>query len=716
MVEQLLLNFSIAGWIFFLLLWVLIGIAVFYYSRTLPPLSRPRRIFLTVLRSLSLVMIFFIFFQPVVQLIIKRHETPTVAILLDNSRSMTIKDGYGQRGDSLRYALENLRQAGGNDSVAIRIYKFAQNLAPLAGDTLSFSGRQTNISAALESILDSLIQYNIQSVFLLSDGQFNQGANPLVTARNSPIVIHTVTVGDSSLKKDIEISGIRYNAVVYAGDTTTVWATVLHTGYDDLEVIVRLHRGSEQLAARVVNLPASGFQKQVVFTITAEKPGETQYTVEIDPGKDEVNKQNNRKTFVLNVLKSRLKVLLVSGQASVDQRMLLYVLKQIPAVRFSVLTEDVNGRFYERDFQKVVLDSQDVFLFLGYPTGRSKQGIVNTMLQSVKTSKKPLFLVLNNSTSFNSLKPILDILPFSGKSVPDGGTQAMVTLTAAGLLHPATRIEENPQLTLNLWKDLPPVTVFGKNLLPEKDASILLNARIDDDTRPAPVLMASIRYETKSLVLCAGGFGSWHFQFQDDPVKDLFFRKFIENSLRWLVSREDIQKIQIRPNQRVYRMGEFVEFSGQVLDEFYHQVQDAAVKIAITGEDYKLKDVISNQGGFYTYRAAGFPSGTYNYEIEASQGDRNLGKIRGKFVVEQLELEMQESEADPGLMRQLASEAGGQNWSVMHFVQNVSRMQLYDQVQMLTMDYVLWNKIYWLILLIFLFSLEWFFRKRWGLL
>jgi hypothetical protein len=716
MLDQLLLNFSVAGWIFFLLMWILIAVAVFYYRRTLPPLSRPRRIFLTVVRSLILVMIFFIFFQPVIQLIIKRQEKPAVAILLDNSRSMTIKDSYGLRGDSLRYALANLRKFPRNDSLAIRIYEFSQNLLPLADDTLSFSGGQTNISIALESVLDSLLQYNIQSVFLLSDGQFNQGANPLITARNSPIVINTITVGDSTRKKDIEITGIRCNSVVYTGDTLTVRTSILQTGFDNAQVVVRLRRGAEQLAAQVTNLPSSGFQTEVDFPITAGKPGETRYSVEVDPLKDEVNNQNNRKTFVLNVLKSRLKVLLLSGQASFDERMLIYAMQQIPAIRYSVLTEDVTGQFYENDFQKIPLDSQDIFLFLGYPTRRSHPAVVNALLQSLKSAKKPLFLVLDESTNLNSLKPVEDILPFSGTPRISEGQTAMVSLSTAGLLHPATRIEENPQLTMNLWKDLPPVTVFGKNLLPARGAAVLLTTGVEEGIKPEPVLLASVRQETKSLLLCASGFGSWHFQLQDDPLRESFFRNFVENSLRWLVSREDIQKIQIHPNQKVYRLGEFVEFSGQVLDEFYHQVQDASVKISITGQDYQLDDVIPNQGGFYDYRAAGFPSGTYDYEIQASRGDLNLGKISGKFVVEQLELEMQTGDADPGLMRQLAAEAGGKSGSIRHFIQNINNLQLHEQVQMLTLDYVLWNKIYWLIALILLLSLEWFFRKRWGLL
>ncbi|RQW00268.1 MAG: VWA domain-containing protein, partial [Calditrichaeota bacterium] len=197
MLKQLYLDFSIAGWIFFLLFWLLIAIAVYYYSRTLPPLSRFRRIFLTLLRSLVLIILFFILFQPVIQLIFEKQQKPAVAFLFDGSRSMQIEDSFGMRGDSLQIALEMVERSSLDDSIHVRIYQFSQNLKLLQQDTLNFDGGQTNISLALKSTLDSLLNYNIQNVVLLSDGQFNAGENPMNTVQNAPVPVYTVTVGDT---------------------------------------------------------------------------------------------------------------------------------------------------------------------------------------------------------------------------------------------------------------------------------------------------------------------------------------------------------------------------------------------------------------------------------------------------------------------------------------------------------------------------------------
>ncbi len=716
MLKQLYLDFSIAGWIFFLLFWVLIATAVFYYSRTLPPLSRPRRIFLTTIRALILVILFFIFFQPIVQLVFEKREKPAAAFLFDDSRSMQIEDRTGQRGDSLQIILNNLRTSAIRDSVNLKFYRFSQDLEPLQNDTLSFEGGQTNISLAVRTVMDSLIRYNIRNVVLLSDGQFNEGENPMNPVEDSPVPLYTVIVGDTVPQKDLQIVNVNASPVVYAGDTTTVSASLLHTGYDGQEVIVTLRQGSRQVGARNVTLPRSGFQTEVSFEITPQVPGELHYTVESEVLPDESSVRNNQKHFLLNVLRSKLRLMVISGQPSLDQRMLLFSLHQIPDITYSVFTEKNGAEFYEPGFRQVSLDSQDLFLFLGYPDRQSRPDILDRLFAAIRSGRKPLFLAINANTDLNKLTPVMDIVPISRDSRLVPTEQVIASLTGQGLLHPVTRVDDNPQVTMTMWKNLPPVTSYGRDLVLDKSASVLVSSQTGEGLASGPLLAVAFRNEIKTLVLAAAGFGAWHFQLQDDPSRDMFFGQLIENSVRWLINREDIRKVQIAASRKVVKMGESVEFSGQVFDDFYRPVEDATVKISISGDEFELKDVLTGRDGYYFFRTAGFPDGTYDYEITASAGDRFLGKSTGRFIVEPLELEMQNTAANPELLRQMAARAGGRAWRAGEFLRNLQVLHEREQIQQVTLEYVLWNKIYWLILLIALFSLEWFFRKRWSLL
>ncbi|MCK5455155.1 MAG: VWA domain-containing protein, partial [Calditrichia bacterium] len=436
MIEDLYLNFSIPAWIIFLISWLFIAIAFFFYTRTLPPLSNRRKTILIILRTINFIVLISLIFQPVLHYILQKRENPTLALLFDNSSSMKIAETYGQRGDSLQYILRRINSDWQIDSVIIRSYRFSQELQLLKQDSLDFAGTRTNIADALNSVRDSLLHYNIRSIILFSDGLFNEGANPLVNVKDSPVPISTITVGDTIPKKDIEISGLRYNPVVYAGDSITLSVNVSQTGFKPSNVLVRLRGASGQIAAKSLLLPPTGFQKSLEFEILPKEAGEFSYQVEVQSFSDEITARNNRRQFILRVLKSKHRILLVSGQPSFDQRILFHVLQQLPDVRVTVLSENRLGRFYEPNVRSVDPDSQDLFIYLGYPTVRSDKNFLNSMLSSIQKNNIPLLFMLNENSNLSNLKPVQDILPVNIKSRALPSNNAMVRLTATGLLHP----------------------------------------------------------------------------------------------------------------------------------------------------------------------------------------------------------------------------------------------------------------------------------------
>ncbi len=393
MLKQLFLNLSIPGWIFFILFWIILITAIWYYRKTLPPLSPYRRFLLTSLRSLSLILFFFILFKPVLQLFLEKREKPAVAVLYDNSSSMRINDPFGMRGDSLRFLLKYFREQWPSDSLVLRPYQFSGRLSTLSQDSLAFDGSQTNLSSALESLQDSLRPYNIQAIILLSDGQFNAGANPLIPAKKSAVPIYSVCLGDSLPKKDIRITNVRFPAVAYAGDSVLVKVNISQSGFSSENRIVKLLQNQRLVSSKNILLPPGGFEKTVEFVLQTREPGENQYQVEIESSSDEVTALNNRRQFFMNVLKSKLKVLLISGQPLFDQRLLMQVLKQLPDIQLQVLSENNSGGFYEKSSQPIVPDSMDVFIFLGYPTRKSQSDFLNRCLLSVQNQKIPVFFI-----------------------------------------------------------------------------------------------------------------------------------------------------------------------------------------------------------------------------------------------------------------------------------------------------------------------------------
>ncbi len=722
MFENLFLKLNLPGWIFVLAALVLAAIAYLYYYRTLPPLSVPRRTLLLILRAIVLIIVFFLILEPVLDVLRQKREKPAIAVLFDNSASMEIQDPYGERGDSLKFLLSAIQGGGLADSLDIYPFAFALRTLPLRGDSLSFQVDGTNISRAIEAVLDSLSGKNLQGIVLATDGIYNQGVNPLLTAQGSPAPIYTVLIGDSSVPRDVSIRRVQTNQITYVNKKLPLEVVIWHNGYAGRRVVLTITRNGKQMARRMVQLGASGFEQKEVVNITPTQPGDFNYVIRVEPLADEITDRNNRQVVRIRVLKSKINVLVLSGSPNFDRHFLSVIARQLTDYHFIFLTEKNTGKYYEGAFRSVALDSQDLFILHGFPTGISDPAQVSRLFQKIQQQKKPLLWFISRQTDVAQLTPYRKILPFRATGRLNGQGNQFAVLTAGGHFHPITQLDENESMNELLWKELPPIEVFPQ-IHPEDGARVLLisfpeGGRPSASGKGRPVCFTFRQGGIKQLVFNGANFGNWHFQLQEDPVREGFFSKFMDRVMRWLVNRDDIHQVQIQPLQQIYNVGEPVQFSGQVYDEFYQPIRDAAVTITLEGDSLPpvSEEMISDGSGYYQQSFSGLPEGTYHYRISAEKNEQTIGVRTGTLTVKPFFLEFQQIPADFRLLRQLAQEAGGRAYLPGEFLKKFPPKKMESRVQYITSEYFLWRRMYWLILLIAVLGVEWFFRKRWGLL
>jgi hypothetical protein len=721
MIQDIFLKLSWPNWLFSIAALVLAIAAYFFYFRTLPPLSGFRRIFNLTLRAIVLVILFFLILEPILKLIYQQQEKPVVAVLLDNSASMNIPDPYGERGDSLRYIAEQLEILQGSDSVNFYPFSFDVSSRPWNGDSLTFAADGSDISQAITSVLDSLSGKNLQAIVLVSDGIYNRGANPLMIAWNSPVPVYTVMVGDSSLPKDIVVRRVQTNQITYVNKELPVEVVIWQNGYDGQKVVISVSEGNKVLVQRAITLRKSGFEQKEMLEIVAREAGDFNYTVRIQPLSGEITDRNNQQVARVQVLKSKIKVLVVSGSPTFDRRALSYLGDQLKDYTFSFLTEKDPGLYFEQSFRKAKLDSQDLFIFYGFPTRNSDPAQIRELMKQVTNRRVPVLWFIARTLDFQKLREFESILPFETTSQINPIENQIVSLTAGGRLYPVTRLDENETANNLLWKELPPLEVYqpikmrsGGQVLLEvdthKEVSTVSN-------RDIVVCYTYRQNQIKYLVFNGANFSNWHYQLQDDPARNNFFIRFMERTIRWLVNRDDIHQIQIQPLQRIYNVGEQIVFSGQVYDEFYQPISDARVTVTVRSDTTRSSDeMIPDGNGFYRQAFSGLPEGEFTYFIEARRNEKTIGSRSGKFTVKPFFLEFQEIPANADLMRQLASETGGRLYLPIQFVRNFPEKKLESRVQYSIEEYFLWNYWYWLAILVLLLGTEWLLRKRWGLL
>jgi len=91
--EEINLHLFYSSLYFFITLTIIGAYTYYVYRFTVPPVGKTKKIILVALRTVALIMILFIFFEPVLSFTKRIILEPVNLIFVDDSRSITIKDG-----------------------------------------------------------------------------------------------------------------------------------------------------------------------------------------------------------------------------------------------------------------------------------------------------------------------------------------------------------------------------------------------------------------------------------------------------------------------------------------------------------------------------------------------------------------------------------------------------------------------------------------------
>ena len=152
------LNFSVSleGPVWLLLAAVLLStlFSYFIYKQTTPPANRFVRSFLFVLRSLALILVLIMLFHPILHIRHTLRQKPDIAVFIDDSRSMQIRDGNVQRSDVVNKILAEPVWQNLQGQYSLHFFPFSNNLDTTftldRADRLNYNGDGTDIALALE--------------------------------------------------------------------------------------------------------------------------------------------------------------------------------------------------------------------------------------------------------------------------------------------------------------------------------------------------------------------------------------------------------------------------------------------------------------------------------------------------------------------------------------------------------------------------------------
>jgi hypothetical protein len=699
-----------------------IMLSLFVYRSTVPPVSYIKRYTLISLRSIGLFLLFLLLGEPLLSLITHSVGQPIVAILVDNSQSMAITDRIGRRDEMLKSILRSdiWKQISNDGRLAYSIFDTkVRSFTAITDDSLTFKGEATDIAEALKSVKQTFVSSNLQAVVLITDGNSTIGMNPLYEAEELGVPVFTVGVGDTIEQKDLLIRKTLTNEITYAGTKVPVNVMVHSAGFGGERVQVSLRNGTTMLDEKPLTLDNGTRDYLVPLSFVTEKEGMQKFTAEVSNLPGELMPQNNRMSFFIKVLKSKLRVALIAGTPNQDAAFIRRAMASDKNIEIIPFIEQNDGQFYENTLNEEALKAVDCVVLVGFPTVYSNPRSLQMVLNAAAV-EKPFLIILSRTIDFGKFHMLDPLLPFSEENATSNELQVFAAVPETQRNNPILKISTSSN-TVELWSKLPPVFRQQGNFHSKIESEVLATVRLQSTPLADPFIVARNVNKKKSLAVLGYGLWRWNMLSDAGSGTDQMLEHFIGNAIRWLTTQEDSRRIRVQSSKHIYTTQDVIEFTAQVYDENYQPQDDAHIEVHVQNGSEASSIVLNALGsGQYQGEFESLREGEYTFTASVMANGAAIGSDQGTFSVGGQNAEFLETRMNKPLLQQIAVQTGGQ------YYDNDNFGSLYHDITMMpnfkprdvskSAEIEIWNSRWMLALVIFIFALEWFLRKRNGML
>ncbi len=697
------------------------GLAYYSYRTTNPPVSSAKRHLLMGLRTLAFFLLILAISEPVFSLVRHLSKPPVVALLVDTSQSMSILEEGKRRLERVQELLDSGWRRKLTSRGRLFPYRFSSGISPLGPvDSLQATGKGTAIGDALLGTKKELSGENVVGMIVFTDGENNLGRDPLQVAKGLEVPLFPVGVGSPQPPKDLAITGYQTNEVAYVGAKLPVKATIRGSGFSGQKGLLYLRERGITLDRKEFPLPSEGGEVEVSLSFVPQKEGLHKFTIFLPPKKGELTGENNQRQFYVQVLKSKLKILLISGGPSWDFSFLRRALEEDENVEAKFYIGK-RGGFYEGrpPAKPKELKGYDLVILQNCPRRLIKGEIEDLLVDYVREGGA--LLMTGGVGSFGrggyASSPLAKILPVvlsPREAVITGSFSPLLTLK--GRAHPVTGLEPDPNLNEAAWADLPPLQAVNFVVGVASGAQVLAihpTLKLGRETLP---MIAVERYGQGKLMAITG-FPLWRWDFLEWGFgkSNSYYLRFWSNAIRWLVTREEAKLVRVTPSHKVYKAGERVSFSGKVFDENYQPVSNARISLQVRpkkGKPIPLTLAPGEEKGGYRGTLGILPPGDYQYQAQASLEGVTLGQDRGEFTVSQYSIEFEDTRMERSSLLELAQASGGEYFDLKDASSLPSHIPFAQKEIQVSKETEVWDSPLLLVLIVIVLAAEWTIRKR----
>ncbi len=713
---------------YILLTIIAIAIGIISYRSSFPPLGKAQKFFLAALRSVMLLLLGIFLIEPLINLYSTKTIKPQIAVLMDISKSMGVREGTTSR---IAEASELTQKALANIKAEHHIFDFSTGIKEADGVPAEsdLTGDATSIANALRDLASRKDIDNYGAAIVVTDGRQNLGEDPITAASKLNMPVYTLTVGHQIPEINISIDNTIYPAVAYSGADLKIEAELSAEGLPAGKSRVFLKLGSNVISDKPFDIPQEGRKVKVSFDLKAPEPGNYEYTVSTPILEGETNKVDNDRIFAIRVLKNKLKLFIGSSALNWEFKFVKQALSKFEEFDIDAVYSLAPGNFASPGTLRGLegLKKYDTIILVNSAPGDLH---ISTADLGKYLDEGGSLIYLAGTNAIYNIKAFGDLLPIKLTNPQIRESEYSFEPAPTRKQHAAILMNDDPDQSARLWHSLPPFRDIITGIEPtgivllEAGISIndsLLNIRIPNPTRLDGQPVLTVAQHGKGRVAAITGYPWWQSYFgsvSDQKIAGAI-PNFWRNLVKWSAATDQMQNFKVITGRKVYRLGEPVRLTGYLYDEANRPKNGAYVAISVLPDSQQtsVKDIVLPpvNNGIYSEEISSLGPGHYNFKAYATSYGDTVGKTSGEFTIENFSLEMASSAPDYNLTRRISDATGAIAYSADDFQKFPEQLKLIPYVKENQASIRPFGLPLLLGLLLAGLCLEWALRKRYRL-
>ena len=296
----------------------------------------------------------------------------SVAVLLDNSKSMLIDDlregSRAAKANALFHPQQGTLAKTLNERFDVQFFTYGERLTSLTS-TPSFASNTSQLGSALNELTHHASAPKLASVIIVGDGKCRHtehgSLRPCLIIKVSQFRFTHVMVGREVFAKDIEIAHVSLPRHVLRGTNVVADVTIAHTGFGDQTVDVVVEEDDAIINQVSAQLTGDTGRTNVAIALRLDSPGPRQFKFRIPVSAEERLPHNNQMSRAIDVRSEPLRVLHLEGEPRFEVKFLRRALRADPGLELVSLVRTAENKYY-----RLGIRNKDE-LANGFPTSES---------------------------------------------------------------------------------------------------------------------------------------------------------------------------------------------------------------------------------------------------------------------------------------------------------------------------------------------------------